>query len=264
MSRCQLFFTANAGFFLTVNHLTVAVDAFVQEESRGFSSLSSEQFEIICSHPDLAQTRYVIATHNHPDHYCPEWNRDFLSAHPEARFIGAVSATRTSDNFGATDFKATAPNHISPIHLTGERPTYYFPEVTLEFARLPHEGDEFADVANYGCLMTFPKRNTGSDTENRPYRILFLGDAKPADPTLIDWISGRSIDLAMLNFPWITLPASRRFLDEHVQPKKLALIHLPYEETDRNHYLEAARKAAAAYRPEDTVLLTRFGQQVFF
>lgn len=234
-------YTANAGFLLACGSVAVAVDAFPRQEARGFSALAAADFESLLQDDFTGRRLYAIATHDHPDHYSRANTSAFLAAHPQSCFLGAVNQKRLplSKEGGA-------------IRLTGERPTYYFQGVTFEFARLAHEGEEFSDIPNYGCLITF------AGTPAR--RALFLGDAKPADPAVADWLAERPIDLALLNFPWICLPKGRRFLDETVAPGRIAVLHLPYEADDRSHYLKVTRKAAAAYRPQDTVLLTAFGQ----
>ena len=276
MNSRTLLYTANAGFFLTEGDITLAVDAFPRIADRGFSALSQENFQILCQrsdsdptapadHPSMLPStltadfhtlihsvRYVIATHDHADHYSARWTEAFLAAHPTAQFIGAVSDDRAPKLIGTA-------NHTLSILLHGERPTYYLPGITLEFLQLPHEGAEFAAVANYGCLVTFTGRY-GS----KPCRVLFVGDAKPADPAIADWISGRSIDLALLNFPWIALPKGRRFLDEHLPGTEIAVLHLPYEQDDRNHYNQAAERAIRDWRPGHVTLLTDFGQTVLF
>lgn len=256
MNSPTIFYTANAGFFLTVNGITLAVDAFPRLADRGFSALSQDHFQTLCQRDDdpcrlpanspspIHAVRYVITTHDHPDHYSRRWTEQFLAVHPEARFIGAVNDDRAPKRTG-TD------SQTSSILLHGEHPTYYLPGITLEFLRLPHEGAEFAHVDNYGCLLTFPASSisasnisTPGNGTSRPWRVLFLGDAKPADPAIADWISGRSVDLALLNFPWIALPKGRRFIEEHLPHTQIAVLHLPYEQDDRNHYCAAARKAA--------------------
>lgn len=234
-------YTANAGFLLTAGSITVAVDAFPRQKSRGFSALAAADFNTLLQNRFANHRLYVIATHDHPDHYSRRNTAAFLAEYPQACFLGAVDSQRLPLSEGDR-----------AIRLTGERPTYYFQGVTLEFARLAHEGTEFSEVPNYGCLMTFP----GAPARH----ALFLGDAKPADPAVADWLAERSVDLALLNFPWICLPKGRRFLDEAVALKRIAVLHLPYESDDRNHYLEVTRKAAAVYRPQDTVLFTAFGQ----
>lgn len=235
-------YTANAGFLLIGKEILVAVDAFPLEPARGFSALAPDDFQALLQQDFSNRRLYVITTHDHPDHYSPEGTGAFLAAHPHARFIGAVTPDRLPTARGN-----------DPILLKSEQPTYYLQGLTLEFARLTHEGEEFAAIPNYGCLMTFQ--------EAPARRIVLLGDAKPADPAIADWLAGRPIDWAFFNFPWICLPRARRFLEQAIAPAHIAVIHLPYEQTDRNHYLDVTRKAAGLYRPQDTVLLTRFGQQ---
>lgn len=252
MNLRTVLFTANAGFFLTVNHITVAVDAFPRMAHRGFSALREEHLSLLCDRADLQSTRYVIATHDHGDHYSARWTKRFMDSHPQARFIGAVSEDRTP----------FAPETSNAILLRSDHPTYYLPGITLEFRYLPHEGAEFARVINYGCLLTFT--GSPSTAHSRPCRVLFLGDAKPADPAIAGWIAGRSVDLALLNFPWITLPKGRRFLKDHLPHAQIVILHLPYETEDRNHYLEAARKAAGHCSSHPLTLLTEFGQTFHF
>lgn len=244
MKNRTVLFTANAGFLLTVNGITLAVDAFPQSADRGFSALSSAHLEQLCHHPDLADIHYVIATHDHNDHYSKDWNEQFLSHHPQARFLGAVSEEQE-------------PETRDPILLRSDHPTYYLPGITFEFLRLPHEGAAFADVSNFGCLVTFPAASA-------PCRILFLGDATPADTAIAQWIGDRPIDLAMLNFPWIALPKGRAFIEKYLPTARIGVIHLPYEDEDRNHYVAAARKAVTQWNRPDVTLLTEYGQEMCF
>ncbi len=258
MNDRTVLFTANAGFLLTVNDITLAVDAFPRVADRGFSALSEDHFHQLCQRSDFGNVRYVIATHDHPDHYSRRWNEQFLTRHPQARFIGAVSDERSPQN--------TSSQTDSTILLHGDHPTYYLPGITLEFLRLPHEGAEYADVANYGCLVTITSRydSSCSGTSSGPCRILFVGDAKPADPAIAQWIAGRTIDLALLNFPWISLPKGRKFIEDHLPHTQIGVIHLPYETEDRNHYVAATKRSVAQLGAHSVTLFTEFGQELEF
>ncbi|MBP3701864.1 MAG: hypothetical protein J6I64_08235, partial [Lachnospiraceae bacterium] len=106
MKNRTVLYTANAGFFLAVNHITLAVDAFPRKADRGFSALTQNDFEALCQRSDLGDVRYVIATHDHPDHYSQRWTEQFLATHPHARFIGAVREERAP-------FADDGPNTVS-------------------------------------------------------------------------------------------------------------------------------------------------------
>ena len=256
MNDRTVLFTANAGFIVSANGITLAVDAFPRIADRGFSALPAEHFQQLCQNPDLADVRYVIATHDHKDHYSKQWNEQFLSCHPQTRFIGAVEDGRTPNTM-STQLERSLTHF--PILLQSDHPTYYLPGITLEFLRLPHEGAEFANVDNYGCLATF----TGNGSR-KACRILFLGDAKPADPAIADWIAGRSVDLALLNFPWVALPKGRDFIEKYLSGAHIGVIHLPYEKDDRNHYVAATKRAATHFDAFSVTLFTAFEQMLSF
>jgi len=150
--------------------------------------------------------------------------------------------------------------------LQSDHPTYYLPGITLEFLRLPHEGDEFTDVANYGCLVTIVGSHGISHpgSSSPPCRILFTGDAKPADPAIAQWIGSRTIDLAILNFPWITLPKGRKFIEDHLPETTIGVIHLPYEKEDRNHYIDAAKRSVKQLPSPPITLFMEYGQVMHF
>ncbi len=257
MNDRTVLFTANAGFIVSVNGISLAVDAFPRVADRGFSALSKDHLEQLCQRQDLHDVRYVIATHDHGDHYSKRWNEQFLNHHPQARFIGAVNDGRTP--------QSTVSQADSPILLHSDRPTYYLPGITLEFLRLPHEGAQFSAVTNYGCLVTFTAASSCAGSPfPRPYRALFLGDAKPGDPAIAQWLGGRPIDLAMLNFPWIALPKGRQFIEAHLPHAHIGVIHLPYENEDRNHYVAATRRAVMQLSSHAVTLFTEFGQELNF
>ncbi len=241
MSVRSVFYTANAGFFLTVGDITLAADPFPRRADRGFSALSEEDFQTLCTTENISSPRYIIITHEHPDHYSRSRTDAFLTHHPSSRLIGALEPKQ---------LPATAS---SPLLLTGDRHTYYFPGITLEFLRLPHEGESFAQVLHYGCIATF--------TGPAPCRVLFLGDAKPADPIIADWLNGRKIDLALLNFPWVTLPKGRKFIEEHLSSAKIGILHLPYEQDDRNGYVPAAEAAVEKWGWENVKVFREFGER---
>lgn len=268
MNDRTVLFTANAGFILSANGILLAVDAFPRIADRGFSALSENHWKQLCQQPDLVDVQYVIATHDHGDHYSQRWNEQFLHCHPQAHFIGAVDHDRMPQITGSLSGCAQTD---SPLQLHGDHPTYYLPGITFEFLRLPHEGAEFANVANYGCLVTisgtYGQKKIGLSSCGKsisPCRILFVGDAKPAEPVIAQWIDGRAIDLAMLNFPWITLPKGRKFIEKYLPHTRIGGIHLPYGSEDRNHYIAAAKKAVEQLPSHTITLFTEYGQEIPF
>lgn len=117
-------------------------------------------------------------------------------------------------------------------------------KVAMEFIQLPHEGAQYADVVHYGILITVGGKN-----------ILIPGDCETASPALAQAVGERQIDLAILNFPWVTLAKGRAFLQQ-LQPRHILLCHLPFEEDDANGFRESARRNAKLLPQMDVRLLS--------
>lgn len=118
-------------------------------------------------------------------------------------------------------------------------------DFTLEFIRLPHEGVQYADVVHYGILITVGGKH-----------ILIPGDCETASPVLAEAISGREVELAILNFPWVTLSKGRNFLTQIVKPKHILVCHLPFEKDDINGFRNSAQRNVQLLSNMDVRLLT--------
>jgi L-ascorbate metabolism protein UlaG (beta-lactamase superfamily) len=118
-------------------------------------------------------------------------------------------------------------------------------DLTMEFIRLPHEGAQYADVVHYGILLTVDGKH-----------ILISGDCETASPALAQAVGERQIDLAILNFPWVSLSKGRAFLTRQLKPKHILLCHLPFEADDGNGFRESAERNAQLLPQMDVRLLS--------
>lgn len=224
MSAPAVTLTANAGAVLEWNGRVIWVDALHDTPVPGFSSVSPAlwaRMREVLPPPDL-----LCFTHCHPDHYSPRLTAEALALWPAA--LPALPRR---------DF----PRQIL---LSGEEARLSAGGMTLRFLRLPHEGPE--NVPLYGLLLS-----------DGAYRILIAGDCEAACPALTRRLEGLSVDLAILNFPWLTLRKGRQYLEEVLRPRHLLLCHLPFCQDDANGWLDAARRAAAGSSLPDVRLLAR-------
>ena len=98
----------------------------------------------------------------------------------------------------------------SQILLSRPRQQLSLAGLSARFIRLPHAGEQYAAVAS-------------------PVLREFLEEVGP-------------VDLALVDFPWITLSKGRRFLQQFIRPKHLAVFHLPFEKDDIYGYRRAVHK----------------------
>lgn len=233
MSFCQVTLSANAGVALSFGGLRIWVDALHGEKVPGFSTVTPELWAAMRTHPAFAAPDLLFFTHCHPDHFSQPMTREALALWPQAKIVLPESR-----------FPGQAL-------LTGRRERVRLPDLTLDFIRLTHEGPRYADKPHYGCIL-----------ESRGFRVLITGDCKLCAPELAEFLrEDGPVDLAILDFPWLTLPRGRRFVQEHIRPKTLLVCHLPFSGDDIYGYRAAALKSVPLLEGTDVRLLSKPFQQ---
>ena len=235
MPLCQVTISANAGAALHVGGLRLWADALHRHKVPGFSCVTPELWARMKTHPAFAAPDILFYTHRHPDHYSHTLIQETLQLWPRAEL---VSPER--------DF-------ADQILLAGSESTIHYRDISLRFRRLTHEGAEYVTVPHYGCLI-----------DAAGFRILLTGDCALADPGLAEFIDGVPIDLAILDFPWITLKRGRTFVEEVIRPRHLLINHLPFAQDDIFGYRAAAAKCAAVTKAADVRLLQDPFQTEYF
>lgn len=233
MSCCQVTLSANAGVALDFGGLRVWVDALHDEKVPGFSTVTPALWAAMRAHPAFAAPDLLFFTHCHPDHFSERLAREALDLWPRAKIV------LPEDRFPGQAL------------LSGRRERVRLPDLTLDFIRLTHEGPRYAGKPHYGCIL-----------ESRGFRVLLTGDCKLCAPELAEFLQEDGpVDLAILDFPWLTLPRGRRFVQEHIRPRTLLVCHLPFPEDDIYGYRTAALKSAPLLGGTDVRLLEKPFQQ---
>ena len=76
--------------------------------------------------------------------------------------------------------------------------------------------------------------------------MLVTGDCAVAAPQLQLAVAGITVDVAILDFPWLTLRKGSQAL-ENLNAKNILLYHLPFPEDDANGFLGSAEKAVSRW-----------------
>lgn len=210
----DLIFTANAGMILETDGLCIAVDAFHNQRALPFSTLPKDLLPALAESGVLSRLDALFFSHTHSDHYGKSAVEQVLPYAPKASFL--------------------APESLFPRQILLQGPAVHIalPDGKLDAVRLVHDGPEYREVPLYGLLLTL-----------RNQRILFPGDSTD-HAGVRQMTQGQPVDVAVLNFPWITLPGNRRFVEQELAPRHLILTHLPYPDDDTEGFISATRKAA--------------------
>ena len=226
MSVCEITLSANAGIALQFGSLRMWSDALHTEKVPGFSTVSPALAQAIRRDPHFAAPDLIFYTHCHPDHYSRALTEEAAARYPMAELVLPRQEFRHQ------------------LLLTGREMGLNLCGVSLRFRRLVHEGEQYAAVPHYGCLL-----------ERRGFRILLPGDCAIANPELADFAGETPVDLLAVDFPWVTLRRGREFIEEQLRPRRLLIYHLPFREDNDWGYRELTAKAARQMSIPDIRLL---------
>lgn len=209
--------TANAGVLISYHHKKILADALHSTKTQRFSRVSDDVLRrIVNGEGEFAGVDLALYTHDHPDHYSKSWTMRLLERNPNLRLVTPVH-----------DFADR--NHV---HILGKsREVLQINGVKITCTRLQHDGSEFASVANYAYLL---------DIDG--YHILLLGDGLMDAKAIQALLNGWEVDLALLNFPFLTLKRGREIVDNVIRARKTIFFHLPELEDDINGYGPAAQR----------------------
>lgn len=231
MSRCEMTLVANAGLLLRLERCRILLDALHDRQVESWSTVTEERWQTLQALLPGAGPDLILFTHCHPDHFSPKLTARAMERWPGARLVlpeQRLAGQRLVD---------------------GARETVTLPGVTVRLARLPHEGENFARVRHYGCLV-----------ESGDFRVLDVGDCKLCDEALAEFAAEHGpVDVLAAPFPWLTLRRGREFILDRIRPGHVVINHLPFAGEDMYGYRTGTFKAAAAWQgPELTVLSEPF------
>ena len=225
MGKITVTLSANAGVCVDIGGKRIWVDALHSKKVPGFSTVSPALLEKLMEAPSFENPDAICYTHCHPDHFSREQTQLALEKWPAAK------AFLPQQQFDRQELVA------------GESPEFVLGDVKLRFLRLPHEGAQYAHVIHYGLLILSGQGN-----------VLVTGDCAVAAPQLQQAVAGIPVDVAILDFPWLTLNKGRTAL-ESLQAKNILLNHLPFPEDDANGFLGSAEKAVSRWEQGTARLL---------
>lgn len=227
MAFCKITLSANAGIAIHLGNHRIWVDALHHGQVCGFSTLSPKLLTAVASHPDFESPNLIFYTHCHPDHFSKELTQQAIEHWSLAQTV-------------------LPEKHFEHQHLLSKPlEQLQLSELSMQFIRLPHEGEQFADVNHYGCVLNC-----------NGFRVLIPGDCAVASSILKEYLKETGqIDLALLDFPWVTLEKGRQFIQQYIRPNHLIVYHLPFASDDVYGYRQATAKALSSVNVPDVRLL---------
>ena len=181
--------TANAGVLLTLDDKKILLDGVCREVKPYPATPSQIAKELISCPPDVA-----LFTHNHPDHFDPDYCRKIESpiyATDQATDeLSGKSQTEKMAVLGKVRISAVSTRHMGHYGKTTGHQSY-----VVEGSRV----------------------------------VWFLGDASPTE--LRKLASFPKPDVLLIPYPYISTPAALKIVEEYL-PCRIVLLHMPLEKDD--------------------------------
>ena len=166
-----------------------------------------------------------------------EASRQVIFTHPDFIFPELICLTHThADHYSKSMTDEAMARWTGTKCLMPEPLQQRTGDLEVAFLPLIHDGAAYENTPHYGILLTWQGKN-----------ILISGDCRIADEALIRSLMGKQIDLAIMNFPWLTLRKGRECLQTVIKPKHCVFWHLPFLEDDVNGYRSSAEAALRQY-----------------
>jgi len=209
--------TANAGVLICCNGKKIMADALHSEKTNRFSRVPDNVLrQAVNGEGDFAETDIALVTHDHPDHYNRNWTMRLLERNTAIQLVTPVR-----------DFAERKNVYI----LSRTKETFRLAGIDITCKRLMHDGKEYASIANYGYML-----DAGGT------RILLLGDGAMDAKGIAAFAEGFEPDLALLNFPFLTLKRGRDIMDRVIGAKQTIVFHFPEPGDDINGYIQSAQR----------------------
>lgn len=201
--------------------------------------------KIIAGEGIFKDISYILFTHAHKDHYNEQETLNYVLNNRTK----AIFALQESGKLKKIKKEAKNKN-IEIININDaykREKEKIFKDVKIKYFRIAHSGKQFRHVNNYGYIINI-----------KGITLLHLGDGDFDKETLGKVLIDEKIDYAFLNFPYVNLPEGREIINKLIKPKKVFIIHLPFQEDDLYNYAAITLKVIERHKqvlPETKVLL---------
>ncbi|MDF2656114.1 MAG: hypothetical protein K0R19_2588 [Bacillota bacterium] len=260
----RLTYVANAGVLLNLQGKKILIDGLCREGFDLYPPTPGKIAEdIVSGVPPYDEIDLMLFTHHHGDHFDPELVAKYVRNGGTATIVStekAIAAIRERlqteqeaadpdlqpERVAAVDLqpeRVVADHDLQPewegqlISLDlgpGDRKVLNLSGIEVEAISMTHFGKEYETVRNLAFLI---KGNL---------QILHVGDGA-AEPENYEGMQfgAEDLDHMIVPFPYVSLPASRKLVEEWVRPKRIIALHLPQKEKDVYGWIASAKKSAA-------------------
>lgn len=225
---------ANAGVLIVYKDIKLLIDGIHKVHTPPFESVKDDMLnKIIRGDDPIGQIDIALFTHDHQDHFDLASTKKFVEMNNKVLVVGPKSLCTQLRQvlLGDKDRSRIITSDLAGV------PIDYGDGISIKSISIPHEGKKYLDVENIGFLIDL-----------YGIKVLHLGDA-----ALTEMANSRfrvltdQVDVALLNFPFVTLGRGRQIISEVIRPGKVYVLHLPNQWEDKYDWIGQTKRAVKEY-----------------
>lgn len=229
----KLTYISNAGVLIQLKDRKILIDGLCRSNNPIYKDPSADIAQKIKGGiPPFDHLDLMLITHEHSDHFDPISVHEFRENNPQTVILSTPSVI--------SKLKSHAPLNKESHHLMEFDLSLHEVEIRtvqgikIHIFSLAHMGKSQGETRNYAYLIEYG------------LKLLHVGDASPV-PENYDQLNllPEKIDYLIAPFPYIGLPSARRVIQDYINPRKIAVLHFPYQELDRFGWIRTTKKSFA-------------------
>lgn len=254
MNNIEIILVSNSGMLLKYNDIKILIDGIYIDKTGYFSQIPEE---IINQYKngtgEFGNVNYILFTHDHQDHFSIKALETYLKYNtPQGVFLPHMSSI-DKENL-KEKFKDKKITFIESLKNQKHMTYIINKEIKIDVYPTTHCGKEFENVCNLCYLITINDE-----------KILFTGDIDMKESNF--WFINElgKINTLVVNAVFIQNTEGRRLISEFINPQKVLVCHIPFEEDDRHSWrkhISSTKKRYKGCLPQ-LILLMEKKQGVF-
>lgn len=248
----EIIYESNNGFLFRTEKRLFSVDLLCDPKEYPYRPAAEDTKKaIIEGESPYDRMDYMLYTHGHPDHFSGEPLAEYINNGGKAEIIVPYETSCLID-------EETFEKYADHIHVLkdGDEDEIAVDEEDIRITAMhfKHEGKENDEVDNVGYLV-----ETGDG------KVLHVGDARICRSNYLNRELDRlNIDAMIVPFPYIARKDGVDIMERFIGPVKVVAAHLPPEEKDIFHWIDAAEKSVDKIKTRfgDVVLCSSYHQRI--
>lgn len=254
MENIEITLVSNAGMLLKYNNIKILIDGIYIDETGYFSQIPEDVIKQYDNGTgEFGNVDYILFTHDHEDHFSMKALQRYLEQNnPQGVFLPHMKNIYKQKLIER--FKDKEINFIENFKTQKHMRYIIDDDIKIDVYPATHSGEQYKQICNLCYLITVKNE-----------KILFTGDVDMKESNFWFVPELEHINTLVVNTVFLQNTEGRRLINEFINPEKVLVCHIPFEEDDKYNwrkYITTTKKRYKDYLPQITLLMEK-SQKIF-